>query len=72
MTEEIFGGEYELQRTWLKKITPIIAAAGLKIPDEVKAAEIAYGGRKGFHSEHLKPLLDEMCEVVRTDPEAEW
>lgn len=30
------------------------------------------GGRRGLHSPHLKPLLDEMCEVYRTDPGARW
>ncbi len=71
VSENIFAGEDELKKRWLEKITPIIEAANLKVPatDESK---IVYGGRKGFHSEHLKPLLDEMCEVVRTDIDAEW
>ena len=30
------------------------------------------GGRIGKHSEHLQPLLDEMSEVFRIDPSAEW
>ncbi len=30
------------------------------------------GGRKGQHTEHLQPLLDEMSEVFRIDPAAEW
>lgn len=71
MTEEIFGGEYEVKRRWLQKVTPLIEAAGLKIP-EVDESKVVYGGRKGHHSEYLKPLLDEMCEVVRIDPDAEW
>ncbi|MBL0308956.1 MAG: phenylacetate-CoA oxygenase subunit PaaC [Bacteroidetes bacterium] len=67
----IFAGEEALKNRWLEKITPIIQSADLKLPvtDESK---IVYGGRKGFHSEYLKPLLDEMCEVVRTDINAEW
>ena len=70
--ENIFGGEDELKNRWLEKIIPIIEASGLNVPatDESK---IVYGGRKGFHSEYLKPLLDEMCEVVRSDiATAEW
>lgn len=69
--EGIFAGEDELRKRWYAKIEPVIITAGLQMskPDESKAV---YGGRKGFHSEYLKPLLDEMCEVVRTDPEAEW
>lgn len=71
ISENIFAGEDELKKRWLEKITSIIEASGLKTPatDESK---IVYGGRKGFHSEFLKPLLDEMCEVVRTDINAEW
>jgi ring-1,2-phenylacetyl-CoA epoxidase subunit PaaC len=67
----VFAGEAELKKRWLQKIIPIIEAAGLKLP-EVDEAKVRYGGRKGFHSEHLKVLLDEMGEVVRTEPEAEW
>lgn len=69
--DNIFIGEEELQNRWLQKITPILEAAGLKIP-ATNTDKIALGGRKGYHSEYLKPLLDEMCEVVRTDPQAEW
>lgn len=67
----IYPGEQPVKERWLNTITPIIQAAGLQVPatDEIK---IVYGGRKGYHSEYLKPLLDEMCEVVRLDPAAEW
>lgn len=71
INEGTFLGEDALKNKWLEKITPIIESAGLKMP-QVADDKIVYGGRKGFHSEYLKPLLDEMCEVVRTDPEAEW
>jgi len=71
IAENIFAGEDELKKRWLEKIIPIIEAAGLKLP-QVEESKIIYGGRKGLHSTHLKSLLDEMCEVVRTEPEAEW
>ena len=32
----------------------------------------AQGGRRGHHSEHLKSLLDEMCEVYRLEPGVAW
>jgi ring-1,2-phenylacetyl-CoA epoxidase subunit PaaC len=69
--QQVFAGEDALKAKWLEKIKAIVEAAGLKMP-VVADDKIVYGGRKGFHSEYLKPLLDEMCEVVRTDPEAEW
>ena len=70
-SNNIFIGEVELKKRWLEKVTPLLESYGLTIPatDESK---IAKGGRKGYHTEYLKPLLDEMCEVTRTDIDAEW
>lgn len=67
----VFAGEQELRIRWLNKISPIIQAAGLTLPstDEYK---IVLGGRKGYHSEFLQSLIEEMTEVVAGDPEAEW
>ena len=69
--EGIFAGEDELKKRWLEKISPLLQSANLKIP-VTGESKIVYGGRKGFHSEHLKPLLEEMTEVLRTDINAEW
>ena len=66
-----FEGEAKLKEKWLQKTSAILTQTGLKIP-VVNESKIVYGGRKGLHSEYLKPLLDEMCEVVRLDPQAEW
>lgn len=71
ISEKVFIGEKQLQSIWLEKITPIVEASGLKIPDVKNQAE-HYGGRKGYHTEYLKPLLTEMTEVVRTDESATW
>jgi ring-1,2-phenylacetyl-CoA epoxidase subunit PaaC len=67
----IFAGEAALQAKWLEKITPLVQAAGLTLPD-INSVTPVYGGRKGYHTEHLQPLLDEMTEVFRIDPAAEW
>lgn len=67
----IFAGEAALEKMWLEQVSAFVTAAGLKMP-EVKDKTAHYGGRKGLHSEYLKPLLDEMCEVVNSDPGAEW
>lgn len=69
--DNVFAGEDELKARWLEKITGILERANLKVP-AIDESKIVYGGRKGLHSEHLKPLLDEMCEVLRTDINAEW
>lgn len=67
----IFDGENALRERWLQAIAQITEAATLTLPD-VNAVEPVYGGRKGYHTEHLQPLLTEMTEVFRIDPGAEW
>lgn len=68
---KIFSGEKILLEKWLLKIESVLDAANLKLP-AVTNLKAAYGGRKGFHTEYLKPLLDEMTEVYSIDPGAEW
>ncbi|MQK85097.1 phenylacetate-CoA oxygenase subunit PaaI, partial [Escherichia coli] len=43
----------------------------LTLPD-LATVEPKLGGRYGEHTEHLQPLLDEMAEVFKIDPTAEW
>lgn len=68
--EGIFGGEDELRQRWLESIEPILTAAELRFPD-LSTVEPAYGGRRGYHTEYLAPLLEEMSAVLRFDPEAQ-
>lgn len=67
----IFAGEAELQSRWLEKITHLLTSYGYTIP-ALSDTVPAYGGRKGKHTPFLQPLLDEMTEVFRIDPAAEW
>jgi ring-1,2-phenylacetyl-CoA epoxidase subunit PaaC len=67
----IFEGEDILQQKWIEAITPILEAATLVIPDK-NTWQPVYGGRKGYHTEYLEPMLQEMGEVFRLDPKAEW
>jgi ring-1,2-phenylacetyl-CoA epoxidase subunit PaaC len=69
--QKIFDGEQKLQEKWLSKITSIITNAGLTMPEVIEST-IVYGGRKGYHSQYLEPLLDEMTEVTQIDSKAEW
>lgn len=71
ISEKIFEGEVLLKNRWLETITPIIAKATLIIPEQ-NNWEPKLGGRKGYHTEHLQLLLDEMSEVFAIDPSAEW
>jgi ring-1,2-phenylacetyl-CoA epoxidase subunit PaaC len=52
-------------------VAEIISQTSLHLPD-FKLMPPIFGGRNGQHSEHLQPMLDEMAEVFRTDPGAEW
>jgi ring-1,2-phenylacetyl-CoA epoxidase subunit PaaC len=67
----IFEGERHLQAHWLLGIESVLNATELRLPD-LKSLTPAYGGRVGKHSIHLQPLLDEMSEVFKLDPTAEW
>jgi len=69
--EGIFQGEKILQERWQQKTEEIIKQTQLNLP-AWNTVEAVTGGRAGNHSEYLQPLLDEMSEVFRIDPSAEW
>ena len=71
ITSGVFEGEDALKERWLKKVMEVLSKSSLKLPDLVSAKPVT-GGRHGKHSEHLQPLLDEMSEVFKIDPNAEW
>lgn len=65
----IFVGEDAIKQQWLQAISAIIAQTSLQMPTNVQPI---YGGRKGYHTEYLQPMLNEMTEVSALDPSAEW
>ena len=67
----IFDGEFVLREKWLNKIVPLLESYGYSVPDATNVIP-EFGGRKGQHTEHLQPLLDEMTEVFSIDPGADW
>jgi len=67
----IFQGEEALKNKWLETVVPLLESYGYTVPDSSSVTPV-FGGRKGVHTEHLQPLLDEMTEVFRIDPAAEW
>jgi ring-1,2-phenylacetyl-CoA epoxidase subunit PaaC len=67
----IFAGEDKLKNLWMNRVEEILSQTGLKLPGWQKVTPVL-GGRAGKHTEHLQPLLDEMSEVFRIDPTAEW
>ena len=54
---------------WEKVVSDILDEARLQIPDDPYQRS---GGRRGFHSEHLGPLLAEMQWMQRSHPGMEW
>ncbi|ASZ10393.1 phenylacetate-CoA oxygenase subunit PaaC [Chitinophaga pendula] len=71
IAEAIYPGEEVLYNEWLDQIYPILAQAGLNLPD-VAQVRPAYGGRGGQHTKWLVPMLNEMGAVFRLDPQASW
>ncbi len=69
--EGVFEGEAALQAEWLKAIHTIAENNGINLP-VVNDTTAHYGGRRGYHTEYLKPMLLEMTEVLRSEPGAEW
>jgi ring-1,2-phenylacetyl-CoA epoxidase subunit PaaC len=67
----VFGGEKKLQNRWINSIGEVLNQANFTLPEK-SAWQPEYGGRKGSHTEYLQPLIDEMGEVFRIDPKAEW
>lgn len=71
IADQIFEGEKALEARWQQAIEKTLAQTQLTSPDwKIQTPHL--GGRVGEHTEHLQPLLDEMSEVFRIDPGAEW
>ena len=65
------GSDIAMHDEWIRRITAVLDQAGLRA--QIVSGEPGdKGGRRGVHTQHLKPLLDEMCEVYRSDPGAAW
>lgn len=71
ISANIFEGEIVLKIRWLEKIQEVLNQTHLILPDIGQITPVM-GGRRGEHSEYLQPLLDEMAEVFKIDPSAEW
>lgn len=67
----VYPGEEVLYHRWLDRVYPLLSAAALNLPDPGQLVP-AFGGRRGQHTVFLQPLLEEMGEVYRSDPETSW
>jgi ring-1,2-phenylacetyl-CoA epoxidase subunit PaaC len=69
-TDEMFEELPEAQRhAWDRVVREVLAEATLDVPDDPYQRG---GGRRGFHSEHLGPLLAEMQWMQRSYPGLKW
>jgi len=71
IAEGIYEGEEKIKTQWLENIKKVLSQTQLVLP-ELNTITPKFGGRYGEHTEHLQPLLDEMAEVFKIDPTAEW
>ncbi len=67
----IFAGEEQLKQCWLDEVVPLLESSGYTVPP-IETIEPIVGGRRGYHTEHLQPLIEEMTAVFRIDPDAQW
>ncbi|TXK44453.1 phenylacetate-CoA oxygenase subunit PaaC [Pontibacter qinzhouensis] len=67
----IYPGEEKIKAEWLTKIQQVVAQTELTLPD-ISSLPPMLGGRAGQHTKYLQPLLNEMAEVIKIDPTAEW
>jgi len=67
----IYKGEAAVELKWKQNIAIVLKEANLILPAWNTISPV-YGGRQGEHTEHLQPLLDEMTEVFKEDPTADW
>lgn len=69
--DRVFAGEAAVLERWKTRVQEVLSHTQLVLPAWSSVTPVV-GGRKGTHTEHLQPLLDEMSEVFRIDPSAEW
>ena len=67
----MFAGEIALRDAWYEKTSSLLTAMGYTVP-AIDSVEPVFGGRFGKHTAHIQPLLEEMSEVFRIDPAADW
>ncbi|MBC7446646.1 MAG: phenylacetate-CoA oxygenase subunit PaaC [Hymenobacteraceae bacterium] len=67
----VFVGENALRAQWIASVTAVLSKTALEVPDFLAVAPV-FGGRRGEHTPHLQPLLEEMSAVFRLDPSADW
>jgi ring-1,2-phenylacetyl-CoA epoxidase subunit PaaC len=71
ISDKVYQGEDVIKSKWLERVQEKVAKTSLVFPDTTILQPV-FGGRYGTHTEFLQPLVEEMSEVFRVDPGAEW
>ncbi len=65
------GDDLEMYDAWRAAVEHVLGRGHLSARlDDFNPED--RGGRRGVHTVHLAPMLDEMCEVYRLEPDAAW
>jgi ring-1,2-phenylacetyl-CoA epoxidase subunit PaaC len=71
MEEGIFAGEKNLRRLWEENMYELLDTGQITLP-KISDENTGMGGRNGYHTEYLNPLLNEMTQVYRMEEGVEW
>lgn len=66
------GDDAAMYAEWKRTVEQVLGRAGLSINLPDTPTLTTAGGRRGEHSPHLAELLEEMTEVYRVEPGAQW
>ncbi len=64
------GSTDQMHGQWCEMVSNVLEHAGLPATLPPRSGEA--GGRRGRHPAEFPGLLDEMCEVYRSEPQAQW
>lgn len=67
----LYPASADLYPAWRAEVVKTLERAGLRAELPTKLSD-ERGGRREIHTPALAELLDEMCEVYRTEPGAAW
>jgi ring-1,2-phenylacetyl-CoA epoxidase subunit PaaC len=68
-----YPGEAGLRLQWQEQAFRSLQTWGVDVEKlGLEKMDPVLGGRQGYHTVHLAPLLEEMTAVFRLDPQAEW
>lgn len=69
LDKEIAVNTASIKPLWKAKMATILEQATLTVPTHNWQVK---GGRQGYHTEHLGPLLEELQHVQRSHPSLQW